>query len=209
MTDPRLYHTISVELCTAAGLFTALTILLKLIADAYLKRFGGRPGRLGRFARFTSDIGEPTAYAMGIGAFGFTFVSMGTGINTWPWDALMTSGGVHNKIMFTGLSQTTFGLFVAMRTKFGKELWKNRLLAAVYSVLGMMGGAIMIMQNSVAGHLAGKGSILDPFLSPIGIDLTHELVLPPLVSILVIVSSCAFLAFTAWWAYSRRKASYG
>jgi hypothetical protein len=206
VTDPRLYHTITVELCTAAGLFAALSIIIKLISDGYLKYLGGKSGKMDRFARFASGLAEPTAYAMGFGNVIFTFISMYTGMNAWPFDALIGSEAVHNKMMLTVFSQITFFTFIVVRTKFGKELWNNRMLAGIYSSLALLGGAFIVLQNSVAGHLAGKGSITDFITKPLNIELTSEFALPPVVSIGIIAIVCVAVVLTIHWA-RKRKAS--
>jgi len=203
MTDPRLFHTITVELCTAAGLFTALSITIKLLSDGYLKYFSNKSGKMDRFARFTSGLAEPTAYAMGIGNVLFTFISMYTGMNAWPLDALIRTEAVHNKVMLTVFSQVTFFTFIMIRTKFGKELWKNRMLAGTYSGLALLGGAIIVLQNSVAGHLAGKGSITDFFTNALNIKLTSEFALPMVVSIGIIISVAVIVGITIYWYYKR------
>jgi hypothetical protein len=199
VTDPRLYHTITVELCTAAGLFAALSIIIKLISDGYLKYFSNKSEKMDKFARFASGLAEPTAYAMGIGNVLFTFVSMYTGMNAWPFDALINSEAVHNKMMLTIFSQVTFFSFIVVRTKFGKELWKNKMLAFTYSGLALLGGSFIVLQNSVAGHLAGKGSITDFITKPLNIELTSEFALPPVVSIGIIAAVMVALGLTIYW----------
>lgn len=205
MTDPRLFHTITVELCTGAGLFVALSIIFKLLSDGYLKRFSNKSKRIDRFAKMASELAEPTAYALGMGTVFFTFISIYTGMNAWPLDALLKSEAVHNKIMLTVFSQTTFITFIAIRTKFGKELWKNKMLVSIYSTLGIMGGAIIVLQNSVAGHIAGKGSIIDIFFVALNIDVTREFVLPLLVSIIVVISVTTALVITIYWVRRLKK----
>lgn len=207
MVDPRVIHTVTVELCTGAALFTALCILMKLTSDGYLRYLGGKWETIDRLAVAVTKLAEPSSYLLGIGAVFFTFISMYTGMNAWPLKALLDSGTVHNKIMLVSFSQTMFIIFISLRYNYGLALWENRKLIAVYSLLAVLGGGIVALQNSVAGHLAGKGSLFDPILALIGVDLTKEVVLPPLISLAIIAVSVGSLVITAifWWKAQTEK----
>lgn len=194
--DPRVVHTVSVELCTAAALFTSICILMKLASDGYLRFFESKWGFGDKLAAVVTKLVEPSSYLLAIGAVFFTFISMGTGMNAWPLDALFGSVTAHNKMMLTAFSQMMFMVFVAMRFKFGVALWENKKLVVIYSLLAIFGGVLVALQNSVAGHLAGKGSLLDPVLTAVGLDLTKELVLQPLFSIAIMVVCTGALAIT-------------
>ncbi|UCD92080.1 MAG: hypothetical protein JSV43_07585 [Methanobacteriota archaeon] len=200
--DPRLLHTITVELCTAAALFAAISVVIKLASDGYLKYFEGKWETGDKAARVLSVYTEPTAYLMAIGGVSFTFVSMYSGLSTWPLEALIGNEAAHNKMLLTSVSQTMLVVFIAIRFSFGEKLWKNKILVAIYAALAIMAAIFVVLQNSVAGHLAGKGSLLDPFLQFVNVDLTKEIIFPPLMSIALIAGSTGALAITIF--YSRR-----
>lgn len=172
MVDPRVIHSITIEMCTGFLLLGGTAIVVKVVADAWLRRFRGRSARLDRWALNASRLAEPASYfglVLGVIA---TFVSMVTGSLAWPADQLVANPTVHNKILLTSVSQVLFIGAVAIRTRYKFEVWMTRSTTAFYAILVLAGVALMTLQNSVAGHLAGKGSLLDDVLHALNID-TH------------------------------------
>ena len=145
-------------------------------------------------ATVTSRYSEPASYfALGIGIF-MTFVSMVTGTLSWSLDTLMDSELVHNKVLLTVASQAVFiGVFILrIRHKFG--IWMNRQTAWIYFLMTMTAFAFIIIQNSVAGQMVGKGSLLDgtfPWLKELEF---HMLIFPIWGSLLMILGTAAIVA---------------
>ncbi len=111
-----------------------------------------------KLARYT----EPTAYLAGLGGVVGLLVSSVVGFYAWPAEALTSSPLGLVKIMFSIFATELWILFIVIRGKYGDNLWKNGGLATVYVCTGFIGFLFMILTGSMGGHMAGKGSVLDP-----------------------------------------------
>ncbi len=188
MVDPRVIHSITIEMCTGFLLLGGTAIIAKVVADFWLRRLHGHIPRFDRWAASVSRYAEPASYFALVAGVIATFASMVTGSLAWPFEDLVASPTVHNKILLTSVSQTLFIGAVVLRTKFKFEIWMVRTTSAFYSLLVITGLALMTLQNSVAGHLAGKGSILDDFLHSVNIN-SHEIwVFPQMASLVILVA---------------------
>lgn len=178
MVDPRVIHSVTIEMCTGFLLLAGVAAAAKMLADAWLKYVGGRTTTLDKWAMLTSRLGDPASYfALGAGVIA-TFVSMVTGMMAWPFDQLAQSETVHNKILITATSQTIFIGAFAIRHRFKYEVWMTRGTTWAYVLMVLAGDGLMTLQNSIAGHLAGKGSLLDEIMGYLGIDTYRMWVFP-------------------------------
>ena len=194
MVEFRVVHSVTVEMCTGFLTLASIGILLKFLSDGYMKRFYGRVRVFDNLATVTSRYSEPASYfALGIGIF-MTFVSMVTGSLSWSLNTLLNSELVHNKILLTIGSQSVYiGVFI-LRLRHKYEIWLNRQTAWIYFLMTMAGFALIIAQNSVAGHMVGKGSLLDgtfPWLTELEY---HMLYFPIWGSLLMILGTIAIVA---------------
>lgn len=170
MVDPRIIHDITIEMCTGFLLLAGIAVISKLAADAWLRRLAGHVARFDRWAQNVSRFAEPASYfALTAGVLA-TFVSMVTGSLAWPLDALVASPIVHNKILTTAASQTLFLGAVLLRSRYKAAIWSTKMTSLAYSLTILSGVALMTLQNSIAGHLAGKGSVLDDLLHALDIS---------------------------------------
>ncbi len=203
MVDPRVLHSITVEMCTGFSVLAGVAAVSKLLADWYLKRFSGRMLRLDRWAELTSRLGDPASYfALGAGITA-TFISMVTGVMVWPFEQLLQSNVAHNVVLIVVVSQTVFiGAFI-IRFRF-KRLWTTRATAWVFVLLVVGGNALLTLQNSMAAHLAGKGSLLDDVLHSLRID-THRMWVFPQWAILPIALSLPLVSLAIWLGLRTRR----
>jgi len=188
VVDPRVVHAITVEMCTGFLLLGCVAVFVKVIADAWVKYFGKRPTRLTDLAIKASRFAEPASFFGLLAGVLVTFVSMVTGSLAWPVDQLMASTTAHNKIMTTVTTQTVFIGAVLIRGKFHEDVWTTKSTKTLYVVMVLAGLILLTLQNSVAGHLAGKGSILDDFFHSVGIDTTKMWLFPDWASMLIIAA---------------------
>jgi hypothetical protein len=163
MVEFSLVHSITTEMCTGFLTLAAFSIVLKFLADGYLKRFRGRIGSLNWLATKSSQYAEPASYlAMGAGVI-MVLVSGMTGLLSWQFDRLAQSGLAHNKVLLTVTSEVIFmGAFI-LRAKYSSKLWTDRLTAWIYLMLAMVAFLLLVLQNSVAGQMAKGKSLLDYF----------------------------------------------
>ncbi len=188
MVEPRVIHSITVEMCTGFLLLAGTGVAAKLVADWWLRNVRGRVTRIDRWALAASRLSEPASYFALIAGVIATFASMITGSLAWPLEDLATSAVARNKILVTSVSQTLFIGAIALRARYHFAIWMTRGTGGFYALLVLTGTALLTLQNSIAGHLSGKGSLLDVLLHSIGID-THPLwVFPTWASIALVVS---------------------
>ncbi len=194
MVEFRLVHSVTIEMCTGFLTLASIGILLKFLSDGYMKFFFGKVRPFDKLATVTSRYSEPAAYfALGMGIF-MTFVSMVTGTLSWSLDTLMNSELVHNKVLLTVASQTLYiGVFI-LRIRHKYEIWMSRQTTWIYFLMTMSAFAFIILQNSVAGQMVGKGSLLDgtfPWLKELEF---HMLIFPLWGSLLMIIGTIAIVA---------------
>lgn len=204
MVDPRVIHSITIEMCTGFLLLGGTAVIAKVAADFWLRHLRGHILRFDRWAASVSRYAEPASYFALVAGVLATFLSMYTGSTAWPFSELVSSPIVHNKILLTVASQIVFIGAIVLRTKYKFEIWMSRSTSAFYAVLVVTGVAIMTLQNSIAGHLAGKGSILDEFLTWANINPTAIWVFPAWASLVILV---AFPLAAVAIAFSLRAAA--
>lgn len=188
MVDPRVIHSITIEMCTGFLLLAGIAIISRLAADAWLRRLRGHVARFDRWAENVSKFAEPASYFALTAGILATFVSMVTGSLAWPVDELIASPVVHNKILTTAASQTFFIGALVLRSRYKARIWSTVPTSLGYSLTVLSGVALMTLQNSIAGHLAGKGSLLDDFLHSLDISSHVVWAFPQTVSIALLVA---------------------
>jgi len=188
MVDPRVIHSITIEACTGFLLLAGAAVIVKLGSDWWMRNLRGRVTRFDRWAIAASRFAEPASYFALVAGVIATFVSMVTGSLAWPADQLAASETVRNKILITTISQSLFIGAVVLRFHYRFELWMTRGTGVAFAVLVLSGTALMILQNSVAGHLAGKGSLIDDFLQWFGINTHPMWAFPAWASLTILVA---------------------
>jgi hypothetical protein len=187
MVDPRVIHSITIEACTGFLLLAGAAVVVKIGSDFWLRRLRGRSRRIDKWALSASRFAEPASYFALVAGVLATFVSMVTGSLAWPADQLVASETVHNKILVTSVSQALFIGAVVLRTRYKFEIWMTRGTGLFYALLVLTGDGLMTLQNSIAGHLAGKGSLLDDVMHTLGIDTHPMWVFPVWASITMLI----------------------
>jgi hypothetical protein len=205
-------HSMFVELHGGMLTLAVVCILATLAARGHLRmrRTSGNYGifwpadsLMGKLARYT----EPTAYLAGIGGIIGLITSAIVGFGIWPIGIVTTSPLALSKIMFSVFALELWIVFVFLRSKYGENLWKNAGTAAVYSLLAIFGFLFVVLAGSLGGHMAGKGSVLDPVYSLLGIDpVTFGVTGLNFAIVLVGVSLVAIAVPVASFIYFERRA---
>lgn len=203
MVEFRLVHAVTTEMCTGFLTLASVGILVKFLSDGYMKFFFGKVRLFDKIATVSSRYSEPAwSFALGAGIF-MTFVSMVTGTLSWPLDVLFNSELAHNKVLLTITSQALFiGVFI-LRTKYTYEIWMNRLTTWLYLVLAMSAFAFIIFQNSVAGQMVGKGSIIDPILEWLNVNEKVAWTFPVWASAVLILVTIAVVVLAYMFVKNR------
>ena len=121
---------------------------------------------MGRIARYT----EPTAYVAAIGGVIGLIASAIVGFFVWPMDLLTTSAMSMSKVAFSIFAMVLLIEFVLVRFKYGESVWKNGATTAVFACLGLVGFLFIVLAGSFGGHMALKGSVLDPLFALLNIN---------------------------------------
>ncbi|MFQ5999806.1 MAG: hypothetical protein ACE5J6_03410 [Candidatus Bathyarchaeia archaeon] len=114
---------------------------------------------------------EPASVLGAIGGTIFLVVSaylgftIRGGVGTMVNDPLLM-----NKVMMSVFAEEMWIIFLILRTKYGRDIWNSGPLSAVYAAIGVIGWLFIIETGSLGGHLAGKGSVLDPIYDITGIN---------------------------------------
>jgi hypothetical protein len=141
---------------------------------------------------WVTHYAEPTAFVAAIGGVIGLIVSSITGYFVWPAEELLNRPLALNKIMFAIFATELWVVFIAIRGRYGEALWKHRGLSATYVCAGLGGFFFMVLTGSMGGHMAGKGSVLDPLYEALGISpenpwfIGTEMILPSVVAALAI-----------------------
>jgi len=160
-------HSMLVELHGGMLTLVAICILATVVARFH---FSSRKtsGSYGIFWPADSFMGkvaqyaEPTAYVAAIGGAIGLIASAVAGLYIYPMSFVESSSLVLGKIAFSVFTLDLMLVFVFFRSKYGQNLWKGRGTAAVYACTGLAGFVFMVLTASIGGHMAGKGSVLDP-----------------------------------------------
>jgi hypothetical protein len=175
MADLIALHSMLVELHGGMITLAAVCILATLFARSRVKTqqtsdnkvtFWPTNSFAARVARYT----DPTAYLAVIGAVVGIIVSAIVGFFIWTIDFLASSPLGMSKVMFSVFAIAPLIVFIFIRSKSGENLWKSGSLSALYAGLGILGFIFAVIAGSLGGHMALKGSILDPIYALLGID---------------------------------------
>jgi hypothetical protein len=187
MVDPRVLHSVTVEMATGFLLLAGIGVALKLATDLWLRHFAGRYWILDRWSRSIGAFAEPTSFlALTVGVFA-SFATSWTGLNVWPASMLWTDPTVRNKMLLVALSTTLFLGAWVLRARFKTRIWLTPTTGALFALLVLAGDGFLVLQNSVGGHLQGTGSLLDDLLKMVNLDETILWTFPAQASIACLI----------------------
>jgi len=208
VVTPSGLHTMTVGLHEGMLTLAALSTLIIILAKLYRRTFN----RIlyidvERIIAFV----EPASVLGALGGSIILLVSAYIGIFyvTGGIDALVTSPLLMNKTMMSIFAEEFWIIFLIIRAKFGKDVWNRGALSAVYAIIGLSGFLFTMETGSLGGHLAGKGSVLDPIYDLTGINPEQFFALDALKTYalfgVTILAGLAF-AYTYWKSRVRRHA---
>lgn len=204
---PSGLHTMTVGLHEGMLTLAALSILIIIFAKLYRRTFNKiLYVDVERIIRFV----EPVSVLGALGGSIILLVSAYIGMFyvTAGIDVLVTSPLLMNKVMISIFAEELWIIFVVIRIKFGKNVWNRGALSVIYAIIGLAGFLFTIETGSLGGHLAGKGSTLDPIYDLTGINPERFFGLDAwgiyaLIGI-TMVEGLAF-AYTYWKSRARRQ----
>ncbi len=119
---------------------------------------------------------EPTAFLAAIGGIVGMILSSIIGYYVWPAEEVLGTGLGLNKITFSIFATELWIVFVVVRARFGERLWNSRGLAGTCAFAGLGGFFFTVLTGSLGGHMAGKGSVLDPIYELLKVNPENALV---------------------------------
>jgi hypothetical protein len=193
------------------GMLTLTTFcIFAMVATKLYQKIRGKnegPGVLRILDDFFEKLAryaEPTAFLASIGGVIGLVVSSIVGYYAWPVKVIMTSPLALNKIMIAIFSTEFWLVFLLIRARYGENLWKNGRLATIYVCSGFAGFFFMVLTGSLGGHMAGKGSVLDPVYELLGINTDIPWIVGlDLVPFLAIAVSALIVILFILYAYLR------
>ncbi len=158
---PSGLHTMTVGLHEGMLTLAGLSILIIVAAKLYRKLFGRI---LYIDVDRIVDYVEPVTVIGAIGGVTFLLVSIFIALTLLIGGAgsLVDSPLLMNKVMMSASALEFWVIFIIVRAVHGREIWNKGTLSAVYAVIGIAGFLFVMETGSLGGHLAGKGSVLDP-----------------------------------------------
>lgn len=206
MVDLGAVHSMLIEMHGGMLTLAAACILAMIIAKVQ-QRIRIPVRALDSFLDKLARYAEPTAYLAGIGGVAGLVGSAIVGYYVWPAETLMNSALGLTKVMFSIFATELWILFIVIRSKYGENLWKNGGLATVYVCTGLAGFFFMVLTGSFGGHMAGKGSVLDPVYELLGVNPDAFWVIgSDMVPVLIAVAFIEIVAVFAVFLRIRRKA---
>lgn len=169
MVTPSGLHTMLVGLHEGMLTLAGLSLLVIVAAKLYRKL-------LGRILYIDIDkiidYIEPATVLGAIGGVSFLIASIYLALTLLIGGAgsLVNSPLLMNKVMMSALALETWIIFLIIRAIHGRKIWNQGALSAVYAAIGITGFLLVMETGSLGGHLAGKGSILDPIYEMFNID---------------------------------------
>ena len=162
-------HTMTVGLHEGMLTLAALSILIIILSKLYGRTFGKilyiDVERIRGFVEPVSVLG-----ALGGSIILLVSAYIGMFYVTSGIDALLTSPLLMNKVMMSIFAEEFWIIFLVVRAKYGKDVWNRGVLSATYAIIGLIGFLFTMEAGSLGGHLAGKGSVLDPIYDLTGIN---------------------------------------
>lgn len=196
MVEMSALHALTAEL--HAGFLTLSFVCIMLVAAAqvvvrYRKRM---PKGLVNLAIRTRGYFEAAGYVgAALGILGL-LLSAWTGMYAWPYDVLVDSAIIRNKIMLTAFSTVMWGGVVFMRARFGRGLWTCPMMAALYVVLSFVAFGVLGTTGSMGAHITQGGSAMDPIWQLVGFQVTSSLILNSNIAAVVALASMGTLVVT-------------
>jgi len=173
------YHIIANSLLTG---ISAISVVFLLILVCSLKRSQSdihkRSFIADRALLITSSIG-----------FVFVVLSIFTGIFLWPFEAVINSPILKNKITIVVMLFLHWGMFLYLRIRSGPSLWNNPILFGFSTVLILGGFFTNMLANSIGGEVAGNGSGFEQLIRFFGVETRFTFYLPLWVIVVIILLS--------------------
>jgi len=175
MSNLVAVHSMLVELHGGMLTLAAVCIVATIVSRTHF-RMRKTSDNYGIFWPADSLIGklalyaEPTAYVAAIGGIVGLIASAVVGFYVYPIEFITGNSLGMGKVAFSIFATVLMIVFVFLRSRYGQNLWRNKGTAAVYACVGLVGFLTMVLAGSLGGHMAGKGSVLDPVYAFVGID---------------------------------------
>jgi hypothetical protein len=162
------FHIIAVSLLTGAFALAVLFFFMRVWA-------GPNPGPDREAIAKAADFGLLVSAGVGLA---LSLIAIVTGAFIWPWEAVMNSPLVKNKLTIVIIMTLIWGMFLYLRVRRGTALWQNPILRIYGGVLVVGGFFTNMVANSIGGDIAGSASGFERIVRLFGIETRFSFYLP-------------------------------
>lgn len=128
-----------------------------------------------------------------------TFLAVFTGLSgyflTWPQEAIQNTLLAQNKTLAAVALLVCFGMFILIRWRVGKDMWRSTPLKIWSAILVGFGFINTALLGSMGGSATLAGTALDPALISLNINRFVSLSWGPILSITLIIAGIALAGF--------------
>jgi len=138
----------------------------------------------------------------------FALLSMVTGIwMTWGFETVTSLSLTVNKSMFGTFALLALVLMLALRYKYGPELWEDVGLRTSYVLLALVAAGVAVVNGSLGGEAGLLGTALPRVWNLLGVIPGNPMIFPTVGGIVFLALVILAAGATAVAGLLRRKAS--
>ncbi|MDF1538921.1 MAG: hypothetical protein P1Q69_08460 [Candidatus Thorarchaeota archaeon] len=159
-------HPVFVHFHTGILAATAVLAIFSLIMRLVFREGIRTPGT--RMAKVFHEFDIFIYWGSIIGLLGLVSGAV-TGFMDWPMEALLDNPYMRFKILWSAITMQIYVFLVFIRTKVGDKIWDSTSGFVIYSILTIVGGALMMIMGAMGGIAVYGTSILSPILDWLGL----------------------------------------
>ena len=199
MVDMGAVHAFTAEMHTGFLILAFACIACTFLCQLKLRFIKGE--RSNRLLKAARSYLEPTGFVAAIaGVFGLVLSAI-TGSLSWPAEMIQEDPLTGNKIILTSCALAIWCAAVFFRWKSTRDLWTFPSSSLLYTGMAAAAFGLTALAGSLGAHIVQGGSLLDPVLGALGLDLTQKIILDSSLAYIVIIASIAVIAgfvLAAW-----------
>ncbi len=158
-------HPVFIHFHTGILTANAVLCLIMIVLRVVFREAINTPGT--KMARIFHELDLFIFWGNIIGLLGL-FGGMVTGLMDWPLQALLANAYMRAKMFWSIMAVQIYLFLVIVRAKLGDKIWKSTSGFMIYGVLGIVGGAMIILMGALGGIAVYGTSILEPVLDWLG-----------------------------------------
>ena len=177
-----IYHTVLSGITVGILFLATVAFFIRLL-------LGGRNDKL-------ADSADIVAYWSAIaGVILAIFTGLSGYFLTWPQEAIQNTLLAQNKTLASVALLVSFGMFILIRWRIGKDMWRSTPLKIWSTILIGFGFINTVLLGSMGGSATLAGTALDPALISLNINRFVSLSWGPVLSVILILLGIGAAAY--------------